>query len=72
VCPAGSGPVTQPTGYVTIRQDLSLFLGYLRAFKVDGSRTRDPQRDTPAKDRDSGRRTDRPWSATCLSACRRQ
>jgi len=61
--PAGSGPVTQPTGSVTIGEDMSVLNGYLRVSKADGSQTPDPQRDTPAEDQDSGRKTDYPSSA---------
>ena len=65
--PAGSSPVTQPDGYVTIGEDMSVPIGYLRASKADGSQTPDPQRDTTAEDHDSGRKTDRPSFAACRS-----
>jgi hypothetical protein len=70
--PAGSDLVTQPDGYVTIREDMSVLIGYLRVSKADGSQTPDPQRDTPAEDQDSGRETDLPSSATCLAAFQSQ
>jgi hypothetical protein len=80
--PAGSSPVTQPDGYVTIGEERSVFIGDLRVSKADGSQSPDPQRDTPAmagvipehldEDHDSGRKTDRPGSAACLAARRSQ
>ena len=45
---------------------MSELIGYLGVSKADGSQTPDPQRDTPAEDQDSGRKTDRPSSAARL------
>ena len=65
---------------MTIGEDTSVLIGYLRVSKADSSQTPNPQRDTPAaagvipehldEDHDSGRKTDRPGSAACLAARR--
>jgi DNA invertase Pin-like site-specific DNA recombinase len=67
-------------GYVTIGEAMSVLIGYLRVSKADGSQIPDPQRDTLAvagvspehldEDHDSGRKTDRPGSAACLTVRR--